>query len=93
MATTAAEKKWTKVLTRYGKTKLSTKQFCEQQGISYAQLHYWRNKLEDAPEQPKEPFVPIVLPSKEAPIPAPTIELLLPGGVTLRMTGVTNAQR
>ena len=42
--------------------------FCEVQGISYAVLKYWRNRIAEIDQQKKTAFVKVEVPPKERPI-------------------------
>ena len=72
---------WAERLARFESSGLSALDFCRQEGIASQSLYYWKRKLSgpaDAPG-PAPQFVPVRL-SASAPV-----ELVLPGGATLRL--------
>lgn len=70
-----------------GASGLSAAAYCRQQGLSYARWMYWQRRLGASA------LVPIVVPPAAASSPSPPcaaslqLELRLPGGVSLRVSG------
>lgn len=78
---------WRKRLAACRASGLSTAAFCREHGLSYAQYMYWQHRLGKASKR----LVPVRV---EAPVTAPTplsLELALPGAVSLRVHGASTA--
>ncbi len=77
---------WREILARYEASGLRASEFCKREGIARSVLAYWRRRLQGKGEEPAGQFVEV--PSGErsggAPLTPGEMELLLPGGVTLR---------
>ena len=89
------ERFWRSVLKEQSKSGLTVKAFCQQQGVSVPSFYAWRRKLmkrnSDARGQEDDP--PRMVPVTVIP-PVPTmaresgrIEIVTPGGFTLRVDG------
>jgi hypothetical protein len=73
---------WAERLARFDSSGLSVIEFCRAEGIASQSFYYWKRKLgspADAPG-PAPQFVPVRLSAA-----APLVELVLPGGATLRL--------
>lgn len=60
---------------------LSTAAFCREHGLAYAQYMYWQHRLGAVPRG----LVPIQVVAPAAASPALSVELALPGSVTLQV--------
>jgi hypothetical protein len=80
---------WAERLARFAAAGLTTAQFCAAEGVSVASFYLWKRRLA-APENSAAPAIstqqpgPRLLPVR-LPAQTPTIELVLPGGVILRL--------
>jgi transposase len=85
----AARHAWAERLARFATAGLTTAQFCAAEGVSVASFYLWKRRLTTpTPSTLPEPsggadeprLLPIRLPDQ-----APAVELVLPGGPTLRI--------
>lgn len=84
---------WRQRLQRFERSDLPVVAFCAQEGISTPSFYAWRKRLRPAPAaqtaRPEQTTadVPRLVPVRiaNAPTPAPAVELVLPGGVLLRL--------
>lgn len=72
---------WRGHLAAWRASEQSAAAFCRSRGLAYAQFVYWQRKLQDVAA-----FVPVQV---EAPVRSSdwSLELTLPNGVSLRVTG------
>ena len=83
-----------RLLTRYERSGLSQKAFCQRHGVALSTLQYWRRRARDTDQEPTPSFVEVpqmsgmsrVLPSEAAVI------IELPGGVRFEVPTGTDAQ-
>src|SRR5688572_27701526 len=80
---------WAERLARFATAGLTTAQFCAAEGVSVASFYLWKRRLTTPvpaalPEQSGSADGPRLLPIR-LPDQAPTVELVLPGGPTLRI--------
>ena len=73
---------WAERLTRFDASGQSVLDFCRAEAVSGQSFYSWRRKLADPAATP--PAIPDFLPVRLAPV-AP-VELVLPGGATLRLS-------
>jgi transposase len=78
-----ARQSWSERLRRFADSGLSPAQFCAQEGVTLPSFYAWRRRLQAATPD-AEPLGPTLLPVRLAPAAAP-LELVLPGGVILRV--------
>jgi hypothetical protein len=72
---------WAQRLARFGSSGMTVLDFCSAEGVVQQSFYYWRRKLADPAALPAAPdFLPVRL------APVPTVELVLPGGATLRLS-------
>ena len=72
---------WAERLTRFESSGQSVLDFCRAEAVSGQSFYYWKRKIAD-PASP--PAVPDFLPVRISP--ASPVELVLPGGATLRLS-------
>jgi hypothetical protein len=71
---------WAERLTRFESSGQSVLDFCRAEAVSGQSFYYWRRKLADPAATPPAPdFLPVRL------APAAPVEIILPGGATLRL--------
>ena len=84
---------WRDRLARFGRSNLTVKQFCRQEGVSDAAFYQWRKRLKKGQQEAKavresrgqrvveasKPFVPVSVPS------AAFTEIEFPNGVRVRV--------
>lgn len=71
---------WRQRLRRFERSGLSAVAFCAEEGVSAPSFYAWRRRLRPAAE-PAARLVPVrLLPA------APPVEVVLPGGLVLRLT-------
>ena len=71
---------WAERLQRFNESGLSALDFCRAEGFAPQSFYYWKRKLADPAASPPVPdFLPVRL------APAAPVELILPGGATLRL--------
>lgn len=78
---------WTETIAAFTTSGLSVRAFCHARGLHEKRFYTWRRNLGLSPvarptlssDAPSRPFVPVRLVSD------PTAEVVLPGGVTLRV--------
>src|SRR5436309_1648662 len=80
---------WSERLDRFATAGLTTAQFCAAEGVSVASFYLWKRRLTTPtpsalPEQSGSAGRPRLLPIR-LPDQAPVVELVLPGGPTLRI--------
>jgi hypothetical protein len=78
----ANRQEWAHRLARFGSSGVTVLDFCRAEGIVQQSFYYWKRKLADPAAPPAA--IPDFLPVRLAP--APTVELVLPGGATLRLS-------
>lgn len=74
---------WAERLARFDASGLSVLDFCRAEAASAQSFYYWKRTLAtpaDAPASAAPDFLPVRLAS------TPTVELVLPGGATLRLS-------
>ena len=77
----ANRQEWAERLSRFDSSGLSVLDFCRAEAIVPQSFYYWKRKLADPAAAPPAPdFLPVRLAS------APTVEIVLPGGATLRLS-------
>jgi len=76
---------WRKILEAFAASGLSASAFCQREGLSRAAFTRWRRRLQEAPSA-RGAFVELPLPAsaERTPLAAGELELVLPGGATLR---------
>ena len=74
----ALEDLWRHRLERFERSGLSALAFCDREGVSVPSFYAWRRRLQPSAEQAAR-LVPVRL------FPAAPVEMLLPGGVVLRL--------
>lgn len=80
---------WTERFRRFAQSGLTITDFCKAEGVRTQAFYHWRAKLANlqtprqstTPRPEKPAFLPITLQQQR-----PTVELLLPTGLTLRLT-------
>ena len=75
---------WREIIARYRQSGLSSRQFCEQEGLTYRTFEEWERRQRRA-ERSKGQFVEVKAPSVTASSWA--VEVELPNGVRLRVRG------
>ena len=77
------EKQWIEILGRFEASGLSSRQFCERDGVPLSSLQRWQRRLRSAPAAK---FVEIVSPARTSEVAAPSwsFEVSLPNGASLR---------
>jgi hypothetical protein len=75
----ALEDLWRQRLQRFERSDLSAVAFCAKEGVSVPSFYAWRRRL-----QPSAPQTARLVPVRLFPAAAP-VELLLPGGIVLRL--------
>ena len=79
------EKQWIEILRRFESSGLGSRQFCQSNGLPLSSLQRWRNRL--GPVPPAK-FVELVPPASASTVAANwSLEVLLPGGASLRFQG------
>lgn len=82
---------WIDRLARFATSNLSVAAFCAAEGVSVPSFYWWKRRLATNPLEAATPrhcdqeTAAVLLPVRVAP-PCPAVELLLPGGATLRIT-------
>ena len=84
------ERHWRQLLARWQRSGLTVRDFCAQIGCSEPSFYSWRRELQRrdrvAPAAAPPAFVPVRVVPDALPVPAaPALEVLLPGGVVLRL--------
>ena len=79
----ANRQEWAQRLSRFDSSGLSVLDFCRAEAISAPSFYYWKRRLA-APAESPACSVPDFLPVRLAS--APAVELVLPGGATLRLS-------
>jgi DNA-binding transcriptional regulator YiaG len=75
---------WRDIITRYRQSGLSSRQFCDQEGLTYRTFEEWERRQRRA-ERTKGQFVEVKAPAVTA---SPwAVEVELPHGVRLRVRG------
>ena len=83
MAESGKQEIWVERLASWSHSGLNRRAWCGKQGLNVHTFDYWRRRLRDAPALRKRTsLVPIVL---TAPVASVPLELLLPGGICLRV--------
>jgi transposase len=80
----ANRQEWAQRLARFDSSGLSVLDFCRAEAIAAQSFYYWKRKLAapaDAPARAVPDFLPVRLVSA-----SPTVEIVLPGGATLRLS-------
>lgn len=72
---------WRQWLAACRSSGLSTAAFCREHGLSYAQYMYWQHRL----GKPSRGLVPVEVVAPPAASSALSVELVLPGAVTLHV--------
>lgn len=82
---------WTRVIQRFESSGLSQREFCEREGIAISTFGYWWRKLGGRAE-PEARFIPLEFlgssGSSEPERSGVSLVVELPGGVTLRFSGL-----
>ena len=78
-----ATRRWTERLERFAAGHHTIVAFCAAEGVSQSNFYLWRRRLAQ-PVPPPSVNTATVVPLRVAPSPAPSIELALPSGATLR---------
>ncbi len=79
----ANRQEWIERLTRFDSSGMTVLDFCRAEAIASQSFYYWKRKLAapaDAPACAVPDFLPVRLAS------APTVEIVLPNGATLRLS-------
>ena|SRR5690554_2950548 len=82
---------WHEIMTRFSASSMSAAAFCRSNGLAYGSFQRWRQKLSTSAEKPDQEappadWLPIHLTdTNDKQEGAWEIELMLPGGVQLRM--------
>ena len=80
---------WRQALTRFGKTGLSVRKFCQRERVTEASFYFWRRTIAERDrQQPRPAFVPLVVRQDQAPVAEPLAENIiveLRGGRILRL--------
>jgi hypothetical protein len=81
-----SEAQWSAILRRFATSPLSSREFCRQEGLALSSLQRWRSLLGES--QSSGEFVDLTpAAARSASAPDWTVELTLPGGVSLRLRG------
>lgn len=76
---------WRKVFSRWRRSGLSVREFCQAEGVNEPRFYWWRRKLETA-EAPKPAFLPVhVIANDAEPVVSQSIEVVLHNGRCLRV--------
>jgi transposase len=86
----ALQRLWRRCLQRFERSGLSAVAFCAKEGVSTPSFYAWRRRLrQSSAEQANHPAGPLADSPRLVPVrlltPAAPIELLLPGGLVLRL--------
>lgn len=75
---------WRERVTQWRASGVSAAAFCREHALSYAQFMYWQRRLGPA----RHGLVPVQVAAAVPTLPGVAVELGLPGGVCLRVTGI-----
>ena len=83
-----------RLLTRYERSGLSQKAFCQRHGVALSTLQYWRRRARDTDQEPTPTFVEIPQVTGTAGVRSveAAVFIELPGGVRLEVPAGTDAQ-
>ncbi len=73
---------WAERLNRYHACSQTVKDFCQAENVSVPSFYKWKKKLADAEAADPPAFVPVNLADQ----PGSDLELVLPGGATLKLS-------
>lgn len=73
---------WAERLNRYHASSQTVKDFCQAENVSVPSFYQWKKKLADAETVAPPTFVPVNLTTQ----PGDDLELVLPGGATLKLS-------
>ena len=80
-----SQQTWQTLINKQPNSGLSIRQFCEQHQITQSNFYYWRKRLSDVSEDDTNESAWLELPTVAQQTEDWMIELVLPGGVTLKM--------
>ena len=72
---------WAQRLGRYRRSSLTVRAFCQAENVSVPSFYQWKKKLAQAEAPPSPAFVPVELSRQYA----NDLDLMLPGGATLKL--------
>ena len=78
------EQLWRQRLRQWRASGLTIRAFCDRHGLAEPSFYAWRRELER--RRPAPAFVPVRVVPDEGPAPTSTIELVLPGNRTVRLS-------
>jgi hypothetical protein len=79
-----SEAEWKEILRRFAASSVSARDFCRREGLALSSLQRWRARLGDSSARGE--FVELrAAPARAVPAAEWTVELTLPGGVSLRL--------
>ena len=81
---TGKEQQWRLWIGQWQRSGLTVRAFCEQHNLSQPSFYAWRRVIQHR-DAALDPFVPVQLVPDEQALSASLIEVVLPGGPTLRV--------
>ena len=78
------EQQWRRWIGQWQRSGLTIRAFCEQHNLSQPSFYAWRRAIQHR-DAALDPFVPVQFVPDEQPLSASLIEVVLPGGSTLRV--------
>ena len=79
------ERDWRRRIREWRASGLSVRAFCDRHGLDESRFYVWRRQLEQ-PDGQATSFVPVRVVADEPPAVASTLEVVLTGGRTIRVT-------
>ena len=78
------ERDWRRWIRKWQASGLTVREFCDQHGLGEHCFYAWRREL-GRRDAETAPFVPVGIVPDDAPVVAGTLEVVLPGGRTVRV--------
>ena len=81
----ARERFWRRRLARWEASRLNAREFCAREGVAPSALAHWRKEIAARDARRAEAPEPLFVPVHITPLPAATLDVVLPGGRVVRV--------